>query len=82
VTEERALEKLTLKNVKTGGQSRKRKLESGQLIGVWEQAGQHAGSGSWSDLISRTLTSTETAGGGSDYFAGPGNLTGLSQSED
>jgi len=30
VTEERALEKLTLKNVKTGGQSRKRKSESGQ----------------------------------------------------
>jgi hypothetical protein len=82
VTEERGLEKLTLKNVKTGGQSRKSKSKSGRSNDVWPQAGRHAGRSRWICLISRTLTSTELGGQGSNYFAGRGNLTALSQSKD
>ena len=81
MTEARFLEKLTLKNVKMGGQSRKRKSKSRQLNDVCSQARRHTGRARWICLFSRTLTSTELGGEGSEYFAGPGNLTALSQSE-
>ena len=62
MTEERVLEKFTLKTVKTGGQSRKRKSNSNSLNDAWTRAGRHAARCCWIGLISRTLTSTETGG--------------------
>jgi len=50
VTQERILEKFTLKNVKTGGHRRRRKSNSGQQNDAWTRAGRHAGSGCWTGV--------------------------------
>jgi len=76
VTEERALEKLTLKNVKTGGQSRKWKPKPSARNDVRPQAGRHTERGCWIDLVPRTPISTETGSRRFRLFCKTGQFNG------